>query len=383
MTTPDTSQRGRRRHWRGAVGFLSKVFHLNPAGLNWPRGVMFLDVMLVPLVVFWAIGYEQYLLSALFGALLTVVADPGGAYGRRAFDLAGYALVGAGLTALAFGIGGSSWGWLVLAASGVTLVASLAVIFGVHRFVAGILLNVWFLIALSLAFSLHKHTHITNYTWAQVVAWTGGSALWIAVTFVEWLIRGRKDQPEPIAEIPGDTARRKLTAPLALFAVIRALAIAGSTAIAFGLNLSYSDWLPIATIVALKSSLAQSTLASAQRVAGALIGAAAAALLLLIPVNEHGLRLVAVEHGLEVVAIVLIMHATAIRTWNYAWYSSAIAAAALILVDLPQPDNYSAEGDRVLWTLCGVGIGILVMLLAGLLTKLTAQKSPKPASQSA
>ena len=30
---------------------------------------MFLDVALVPLVVFWAIGHEQYLLSALFGAL--------------------------------------------------------------------------------------------------------------------------------------------------------------------------------------------------------------------------------------------------------------------------------------------------------------------------
>ena len=56
------------------------MFELNPAGLNWARGVMFLDVMLVPLLVFWAIGHEQYLLSALFGALLTLVADPGGSY---------------------------------------------------------------------------------------------------------------------------------------------------------------------------------------------------------------------------------------------------------------------------------------------------------------
>ena len=35
---------------------LSKVFELNPQGLDWRRGVMFLDVMLVPLVVLWAIG---------------------------------------------------------------------------------------------------------------------------------------------------------------------------------------------------------------------------------------------------------------------------------------------------------------------------------------
>ena len=47
------------------MGWLSTVFELSPEGLNWPRAVLFLDIALVPLVVFWAIGYEQYLLSAL------------------------------------------------------------------------------------------------------------------------------------------------------------------------------------------------------------------------------------------------------------------------------------------------------------------------------
>jgi len=121
----------------------------------------------------------------------------------------------------------------------------------------------------------------------------------------------------------------------------------------------------------------------AQRLAGALIGAAAAALLLLIPANEHGLRLLSVTHGLEVVAIVLFMHAAGIRFWNYALYCGAIAAGVLILVDLPQPSNYAAEGYRVLWTLCGVGIGVLVMLLAGLLARRTAKAPPQPATQPA
>ena len=88
-----------------------------------------------------------------------------------------------------------------------------------------------------------------------MVAWAGGSALWIAVTFIEWLIRGRPDRPQPVAEIPGDTSRRALTPPLVMFAVIRALAIAGAMAIAFGADLSHADWLPIATIVAMKPSL--------------------------------------------------------------------------------------------------------------------------------
>jgi O-antigen ligase len=127
------------------------------------------------------------------------------------------------------------------------------------------------------------------------------------VTLIAWLARGRRDRPQPVAEIPGDTSRRPLTRPLVGFAVIRAAAIAGAAAIAFGASLSHGAWMPIA----------------------------------------------------------------------------AIAAAVLILLDLPQPSNYGAEGDRVLWTLCGVGIAVLVMLLAGLLAKGTARTPPQPATQPA
>ena len=376
-----TGGHGQPAHSGKVLSWLSKVFELKPAGINWPRGVLFLDVALVPLVVFWAIGYEQYLLSALFGALFAVLADPGGGYGYRVFRMAAFGLIGAGLTALAFGIGGDAWGWLVLAAFAVTLVTGLAVTFGVHRFIAALLLNVWFIIALGLASSLHQHAHITSYTWAQVSAWAGGSALWIAATFIAWLIGGRKDRPQPVAELPGDTSRQALTRPLITFAVIRALAIAGAAAIAFGAGLSHGYWIPIATIVAMKPSLQQATLVGVQRIAGTLIGAAAALLLLLIPASETGLRLLAITHGLGVVALVLFMHAVAVRLWNYAVYCAAIAAAALILVDLPQPSSYGAEGDRVLWTLCGAGIAVLVMLLAGVLAKRRAKPQPQPARQ--
>jgi hypothetical protein len=48
----------------------------------------------------------------------------------------------------------------------------------------------------------------------------------------------------------------------------------------------------------------------------------------------------------------------------------------LTLIDIPQPSDYAAEGYRVLWTLCGVAIGVLVMLIAGLLAKRTAKAPP-------
>jgi hypothetical protein len=50
-------------------------------------------------------------------------------------------------------------------------------------------------------------THITSHTWAQTLAWLAGAVLWIAVTFIVWLARGRKDQPQSVPKIPGDTAR--------------------------------------------------------------------------------------------------------------------------------------------------------------------------------
>ena len=374
MAASQLETKGQPAH--GGKSWLSKVFELNPAGLNWPRAVMVLDVLLVPLVIFWAIGHEEYLLSAVFGVLFAALADPGGGYGYRASHTAVFALFGAGLTALAFGIGGDAWGWLVLAAFAVTLAAGLAAMFGVHRFVAAYLLTVWFIVALGVAFSFHHHARITSYTWAQVLAWVGGAALWIAVTFVAWLVRGRQDRPQPWAELPGDTSRRKLTPPLIMFALIRAIAIAATTALAFGLDLPHGYWMPVAAIVAMKASLDQTTLAAAQRLAGALIGAAAAALLLLIPASEHGLRLFAADRGLEVVALILLMHAAGIRFWNYAFYYGAVSAGVLILLDLPQPSNYGAEGYRVLWALCGVAVGVLVMFLASLLARRAAKTPP-------
>src|SRR5262245_25733571 len=244
-----TGRDGQPRRRGKVTSWAAKVLAVNPAGLNWPRAVMMLDIMLVPLVLFWAIGHEEYLLSALFGVVLTALADPGGSYGYRASNTAVFALTGAGVTALGFGIGGDAWGWLVLATFAVTLAAGLAVMFGVHRLVTAMLLNIWFVVALAQAVSFHHPSRIPSYTWAQVAAWAGGSALWIAMTFIVWLVRGRQDRPKPVAELPGDTKRQKLTQLMILFAVNRALAIAGTTALAYGPSLSHGYWMVIAAMI--------------------------------------------------------------------------------------------------------------------------------------
>ena len=169
--------------------------------------------------------------------------------------------------------------------------------------------------------------------------------------------------------MPSSALPVELTRPVILFALIRAAALAASAAIAFGADLSSADWMPIATMVAMKPSYEQSGLVGLQRLFGAALGAAVA-IPFLILVNSR--------NALEAIIIVLAGIGAAIHGVNYAYYAAAIAAA-LIAVDLPNPTNYSAEGKRVLFTFAGVGIGLVVMFLADRIQKRSARATLKPA----
>ena len=253
---------------------------------------------------------------------------------------------------------------MVLAVFAVTLLAGLAVKYGAHRFVAAYLLNVWFVITLGLPAS-YQAARIHTSSWPQALAWLIGAGVWVACTLIVWLARGRKIQPQPVAEIPGDISPRQLTRPVILFAVIRAAAVTIAVAITFGLALPDAYWMPIAAIIAMKPDLQQSALVAAQRLAGAILGAGVAALFLTTVSNKT---------ALEVITVILFALAGSIRTVSYAWYTAAVAAGVLIAVDVPHPSNLDSEGRRILFTLAGVGIAVIVMLLANLL-----QRRQKPA----
>ena len=353
---------------------LAEVFEIKRQGFNLRRGVGVAVVMLVPLIVLGVLHQEKYFLSVAFAALFVGLSDPGGDYGYRVPRMALVAVVGALLTVLGFGIGGWAWGLVVLAAFVITVLAGLTVKYGLHRFTAALLLNIWFLITLALPAAYHLD-HVHTNPWAQALAWLIGSALTIAYTGIIWLARGRSAQPQPGADVlPGDITPVKLTRQVILFVLIRAIALSAAVAIAFGLHLPNADWMPVATLVAMKPSLQQSTLIAEQRLAGAIIGAAVAALFLLT---------LASKTGLEVVIVILGALAGATRAVNYALYCAAVAGAVLIAMDLPHPSNLGDEGRRVLFTFIGVGIAVIVMLLANLLQKHTAKAAqPAPAHQS-
>jgi hypothetical protein len=338
---------------------LAAIFQLNRNGFNLTRGLTIVAVLAVPLVVLSLIGEEKYWLSVSFSALFVALSDPGGEYGIRLRGMVGVGVIGALLTALGFAIGGGPWGWVLLAAFAVTLISGLSLKFGAHRFTAAVLLNVWFLIALSVPAGEHLDLSRSGW-WEQALAWLVGSALWIAFTLVVWLIRGQQSQASHVPEIPGDMTVTKLTRQVVLFTLIRAFAVGIAVAIAFGLHLPDADWMPVATLVAMKASLEQAALVAVQRLAGALIGAVVATIFLLGVDNKH---------LLEVMIVLLGAFAASFRAVNYAIYCAGVAGAVLVGMDLPHPTNLTAETHRVLFTLAGVGIALVVMLLATQLQK--------------
>lgn len=192
------------------------------------------------------------------------------------------------------------------------------------------------------------------------MAWLVGAALWIGLTVVMWLLRGRQSQDPHFPEVPVDMTATTLGRPEILFAVIQAIAISISVSIAFGLHLPNADWMPIATLVAMKSSLNQATMKAEQRIAGAVMGVLIAALFLLTVDNRH---------VLQVIVVVLGAFAASFRAATYAFYCAAMAALVLIAEDVTHPTNLSAEGRRVLFTFAGLGIGIAVVGLATLIQK--------------
>ena len=216
-------------------------------------------------------------------------ATQGGEFRKRAEGMSAFALLGALVTAFGFYVGDKSWGFLVLAVFVLTLAGGLAVKLGVHQFAAGLLLNIWFLVVLSLA--THDTGHLKKISaWDQALAWLIGAAASIGLMLVVWLASGGNWRPAPVMDLPGGQSPVNLTRPIVLFASHpgrspgclnrhRLRSRPGQRA----------DWMPIATIAAMKPSLGQSKLFGEQRLMGAAMVAAAAIPILILVGSKHAL----------------------------------------------------------------------------------------------
>ena len=114
------------------------------------RGLEAVAVLAVPFVLLIALDDEKYLLNVIFGVLFVALSDPGGTLAQRPRPMAGVAVGGGMLIRLGFAIREGPWGFAVLAAFVVTVLGGLMMRFGIHTFVAASLVNIWFIVALTL-----------------------------------------------------------------------------------------------------------------------------------------------------------------------------------------------------------------------------------------
>lgn len=96
-------------------------------------------------------------------------------------------------------------------------------------------------------------------------------------------------------------------------------------------------------------------LAAEQRLVGAMMGAGLACLVVL-----------TVDDKLLLLVIMVVLSAVefAFQFVNNALYNAAVSAYALIAMDLSTHSSLAVEGQRVLYTLIGVGIAVAVTLIA-------------------
>ncbi len=89
---------------------MARVFELDWKGLNLPRAVRLVVILAVAVIVLELIDQQKYVITVVFAVLFVGVSDPGGEFGNGATRMGIFAVIGALLTLLGFGVGGGGWG---------------------------------------------------------------------------------------------------------------------------------------------------------------------------------------------------------------------------------------------------------------------------------
>ena len=93
---------------------MARVFELDWKGLNAPRAVRVAVFLALVVVVLEVIDQQKYVITVVFAVLFVGISDPGGEFGNGATRMGAFAVIGALLTLLGFGVGagaGDSSSW--------------------------------------------------------------------------------------------------------------------------------------------------------------------------------------------------------------------------------------------------------------------------------
>lgn len=335
----------------GAASRLTPGAKLTPI-----RGVSTAAAAVVALAVVAAAHHTSLAGIAIVSVLLVSLCDIGGSIRARTQAMGVATLGGALVFALGRSIG-DPW-WLAVPAIFVaTLAAGLLGVYGPAAVALGLILNVAFAVALGMGGGPFSALP------SLVGFLIGGACALLAALFSTAAQGTRNGQSAPHMSAPAHAAgptfgpalaRLTLRSSTFRFATLRAGGVALAAGIGWWLGVSHPHWAVITVILCVRPDPKASLIATTQRLAGTVLGAIVAELV--IATVQDRLTLA----GLGVALLVI---AFTVRDMSGALFIFFLTIITLLLISIPS-GGLSLAGLEVFETLIGAAIALAVTYLA-------------------
>jgi hypothetical protein len=311
--------------------------------------------LFLPLIVLAKLGYSEFGVLVLLGALLTSFGDIATSYRLQMLALGITAAGGAIMTALGRVVG-EPWWLAQLALFLVVFISGLFSVYGNIVAAVGLLLTVPFVISLS-ASSKNPATALL-----AAEGYLLGGAILLLFALVAGLLKPNHNRAESIA-LPVRRSRPTLSmltsqfippSPLFRYALLRAIGTVSAVVIGWELGGAYPYWAALTVLICAKQDEQMSLTTALQYGVASLLGALLAeGLIVGVPLVVGVPRLVLV--GLIVVAITFI--AFTVKARNYTLYIFFFTTLILLLLSIG-----TAGYSYAVWRIAATQIGIAIVL---------------------
>lgn len=330
------------------------LFKFDRSALDLTRPTIGIAIVLVALILLSVVGPIGF--TAAFGAVLAVSLDGGGARRQRFVALGIFASVGALLTYLGNAASAGVWASIALVFV-VTLLCGLALAFGSYAGKMAFLLNLWMMIALSLAVAIHEPALL------GLGFFLGGAgAAVLLVLKPDHPVTGNPAQAATPSALARLRAHLTLYSPILHFALSRAIVAAVAMWLGWLAAPAHPFWIALTFLIVLVPDRAQAARTSWQRAIGTILGVALAALILALDMTPTTLLL------LWLLVVLLML---AVQGVNYLLYSTILTLNLLLLYPLLEADTLFNGMERLVTTLLGIALALGVVFFLEYLAQRT------------
>lgn len=323
------------------------------------RAVSGLVSMLLVVAFIDAIG--DPVVAAMLATLFTTAAGGDGTMSQRLPGMVRFTIVGAAIGGLAYWSTESAL-TVAIVMGAATYLGTLAAIKGPAAAKAGLYLTIWPLFALLMG---SRDTE----PWTVAAGFLVGGSVAIAITAIRLRVSsedeaGEHYPPEEMLSAKDSSWIGKVGAamvsPIGVFALLRTFAVVVAVVLGATFFSSYPLWVAITVIVVVKPTSSQSFSTAVQRTLGTAAGVAIATVVSsVLPTTDLAVALAFLSAGVLMVAF---------NNANYTLFATFLTAMLVFGQRLAQEDALEAGWQRLLATLVGAGIAIVVMYVSNAVT---------------